>query len=121
MSFLLDTDTCSIHLKTHRTVNNRVLQYSGGYYVLAVTVAELYTWVLRANAPPRRLESLEEFLLDAIVLDVTRAVARRFGEVRAALLDRGACRHRKWTCSSRRQRSCTISRSSPITPATSQT
>ena len=89
MSFLLDTDTCSIHLKTHRTVNNRVLQYTGGIHVSTVTVAELYTWVLRANAPPRRLESLEEFLLDAIVLDVTRAAARRFGEVRAALLDRG--------------------------------
>lgn len=89
MSFLLDTDTCPVHLKTHRAVNNRVLQHTGGIHVSTVTVAELYTWVLRANVPTRRLRSLEEFLRDVVILDVTESVAKRFGEVRAALLDKG--------------------------------
>ena len=89
MSFLLDTDTCSAHLKTHRAVNNRVLQYAGGIHISTVTVAELYTWVLRAGIPPRRLESLEEFLRDVVILDVTQAVAMRFGQIRASLLDQG--------------------------------
>jgi len=89
MSFLVDTDVCSGHLKGNRAVNNRFLQYTGGLHVSAVTLGELYTWALRANAPPRRLQALEELLYDMTVLDVTPDVARKFGEVRAALMDRG--------------------------------
>src|SRR4051794_24207394 len=89
MSFLVDTDVCSGHLKGNRAVKNRFLQYTGGLHVSAVTLGELYTWALRANAPPRRLQALEELLYDMTVLDVTPDVARKFGEVRAALMDRG--------------------------------
>lgn len=89
MSFLVDTDVCSAHLKGNRAVNNRFLHYTGGLHVSTVTLGELYTWALRANAPPRRLQALEELLHDMTVLDVTSDVARKFGEVRAALMDRG--------------------------------
>jgi tRNA(fMet)-specific endonuclease VapC len=54
-----------------------------------VTVGELYTWALRAKAPPRRLQSLVDLLDDVIVLDVTGVVGRKFGELRAALFDAG--------------------------------
>lgn len=89
MSFLLDADTASAYLKGNRTVHNRLLQYTGGLHISTVAVAEIYTWVLRAGAPPRRLQSFEELLREVVVLDVTHAVARRFGEIRAALFDRG--------------------------------
>jgi tRNA(fMet)-specific endonuclease VapC len=89
MSFLVDTDVCSAHLKGNRAVNNRFLQYTGGLHVSSVTLGELYTWALRASAPPRRLQALEELLSDMTVLDVTADVARKFGEVRAALMDEG--------------------------------
>ncbi len=89
MSFLIDTDICSAYLKGDRLVWNRFMQYSGGLHVLTVTVGELFTWVLRANASPARLQGLLDLLRDVTVLEVTLDVARKFGEVRAGLLDRG--------------------------------
>jgi tRNA(fMet)-specific endonuclease VapC len=89
VSFLVDTDTCSAHLKQKGPVTSRFLQYAGRLHVSAVTVGELYTWALRANAPPQRLQSLLDLLNDVTVLDVTEQVGRKFGEVRAALFDVG--------------------------------
>lgn len=89
MSFLLDTDTSSAHLKSAGPVGGRFIQYGGRLHVSTVTVGELYTWALRASASPRRLLSLEELLTDVQVLDVSRDVARRFGKMRAERLDAG--------------------------------
>jgi predicted nucleic acid-binding protein len=89
MSFLLDTDTCSAQPKGNRAVQNHFLQYTGGLHISTVTVGELYTWGLRANATPKRMEMLEALLSDVAVLDVTADVAIKFGQTRAGLLDRG--------------------------------
>jgi tRNA(fMet)-specific endonuclease VapC len=89
VSFLIDTDICSAYLKGDRLVWNRFMQYSGGLHVSTVTVGELFTWALRANASPPRLQGLLDMLRDMVVLGVTLDVARKFGEVRAGLLDRG--------------------------------
>lgn len=89
MSFLLDTDTCSAHLKQKGNLTHRFLQHMGRLHMSVVTLGELYTWALRANAPPQRLQSLADLLNDVQVLHVTEVVARKFGEVRAALLDAG--------------------------------
>jgi predicted nucleic acid-binding protein len=89
VSFLLDTDTCSAHLKQRGRVTNRFLQYTGGLYICTITLGELYTWALRAAAPPRRLEVVRELLTDVRVLEVTPQVAEMFGRVQAGLLDRG--------------------------------
>ena len=35
MSFLLDTDTCSAHLKRPSGLMHRFMQHSGGLYILA--------------------------------------------------------------------------------------
>ena len=89
MSFLIDTDTCSAHLKLKGAVTNRFLQYTGRLHVSVITVGELFTWTLRANASPRRLQSLLDLLDDVTVLDVSQEIARKFGELRAGLLDAG--------------------------------
>src|SRR5690242_8848999 len=89
MSFLLDTDTCSAHLKQKGNLTHKFLQYMGRLHVSVITLGELFTWALRAKAPPRRLQSLLDLLNDVQVLDVTDPVARKFGEVRAGLLDAG--------------------------------
>jgi predicted nucleic acid-binding protein len=89
MSFLLDTDTCSAHFRQLSKVTSRFLQSSGRLYVSVITLGELYSWVLRSKAPPSRAKSLRELLNEVTVLDVTQAVARRFGEIRAYLLDKG--------------------------------
>lgn len=89
MSFLIDTDICSAHLKQKGVVSNRLLQYTGGVHVSTITVGELYTWATRAAAPPKRVEGLREMLNDVRVLDVTAAVAEKYGQVQAALMDVG--------------------------------
>ena len=61
MSFLVDTDICSAHLKQRGALTHKFLQHMGNLHVSAITVGELYTWALRAKAPPRRLHGLLDF------------------------------------------------------------
>jgi tRNA(fMet)-specific endonuclease VapC len=89
MSFLVDTDICSAFLKSHPLAVKRFLQYTGGLRISTVILGELYTWALRAKAPPRRLQDLLAFLKDVDVLDICPDVARKFGELRASLFDAG--------------------------------
>ena len=89
MSFVVDTDICSAHLKGDAAVTNRFLQYTGNLHISVITLGELFTWALRAKASPKRMHGLQAFLSDVRVLDVTEDVARKFGEFRAALFDRG--------------------------------
>jgi tRNA(fMet)-specific endonuclease VapC len=90
--FLLDTDTCSAYIKGNPLVFNRFIPYGGGLAMSTVTLGELLTWALRAQAPPSRVQGVQDLLKLVVVLDVTSAVARRFGEIRAALLDAGTPR-----------------------------
>lgn len=89
MSFLLDTDICSAHLKQKGNLTHKFLQHMGRLNVSVITVGELYTWALRAKGTPQRVRSLLDLLNDVQVLDVTEPVARKFGDVRASLLDAG--------------------------------
>ena len=46
VSYLVDTDIISAHLRGSGAVTNRFLQYSGRLHVSVVTLAELKVWVL---------------------------------------------------------------------------
>lgn len=89
MSFLLDTDICSAYMKGSSAVYTRFIQYSGRLHISTVTFGELWAWVGRANASPRRLQKLLGLLKEVQVLPVDEAIGRKFGEVRAWQLDRG--------------------------------
>ena len=89
MSFLLDTDICSAYMKRNGPVTSRFVQYGGRLNISTVTLGELFTWVLRAKASPRRLQSLQGLLKEVVVLSVDETGAQKFGEVRAWQLDRG--------------------------------
>ena len=89
MSFLLDTDICSIHTKDDRVLFPRFMQHLGQLHVSAVTVGELSTWANRLNASARRKQTIERLLSDVVILEVDRDVANRFGILRASVLDRG--------------------------------
>ncbi len=89
MSFLIDTDICSAHLKNKGVVTNRFLQYTGRLHNSSITLGELYTWTLRASAGPKRQQSLLDLLNDVTVLGIDEIIAHKFGELRAALLDLG--------------------------------
>lgn len=89
MSFLLDTDTCSAHLKLSAGLTNRLVQHSGRLHVSIITVGELMTWARRRTAPARRLAGIEWFLRDVTVLPVDEKVADVFAALRAEQLDTG--------------------------------
>ncbi|MHC5538058.1 type II toxin-antitoxin system VapC family toxin [Singulisphaera rosea] len=80
MSFLLDTDICSAYLKGEHRVGNRTIQYGGRLYVSAITAGELYTWVPRSKASPRRLVDLLAFFKDVKIIDVDDSVAANSGK-----------------------------------------
>ena len=76
-------------MKNVRRVNNRFLQYAGGLHISTVTLGELYAWVQRVKASPKRVQSLRDLLKEVQLLMIDEAVARKFGEVRAWQLDHG--------------------------------
>jgi tRNA(fMet)-specific endonuclease VapC len=89
MSFVVDTDICSAFLKGDRRVLNRFSQYAGGLNISAVTEAELYSWAYRTAQSPQRIQAVQELLNDVAVVPVDSAIARRCGEERASMLDKG--------------------------------
>jgi predicted nucleic acid-binding protein len=89
VNFLLDTNICSAYLKGDSRAFNRFVQHNGGLAVSSLVVGELYSWVYRANTKRGRLQGLSDLLSELQILPVDYDVARKFGEVRAALLDRG--------------------------------
>ncbi len=89
MSFLVDTDIISAHLRGVGVVTNRFLLYTGRLNLSVVTLAELKTWVLRKNTPQRYRQYLDALLRDFVILPLDETIADRFGEVGAELHDRG--------------------------------
>jgi tRNA(fMet)-specific endonuclease VapC len=89
MSHLLDTDITSAYLQGNKQVFNRFIQHSGGLYISIVSLAELYSWVYRADTPAKREDGLLSMLSDVTVLQLDDDIARKCGEVRAALQRQG--------------------------------
>jgi predicted nucleic acid-binding protein len=89
MSFLLDTDICSAYLKDDPHVVGKVMLHFGGLHVSVIAVGELMTWARRSKAPPARLQGTRDLLAASNIHDVDFAVAEKFGELRASLLDQG--------------------------------
>lgn len=76
MSFLVDTDICSAHLKDVPSVGHRFVQHSGGLYLSAVSLGELYAWTFRSRSSRKHLEGLIALLSDMTVLHVDQEVAQ---------------------------------------------
>lgn len=90
MSFLLDTNICSFHLKSPAGLMHRFVQHSGQLYISTLVLAELYTWAYQRSDPRPLADRIEkELLADVGVLDFDSDCARRFGEVRGTLLVQG--------------------------------
>lgn len=90
MSFLLDTDTCSAHLKRPSGLMHRFVQHSGGLHIATVLLAELYTWAYHRKDPMPVIQRIENDLLpDVTVLEFDSDCAKEFGSVRGQLLKQG--------------------------------
>jgi tRNA(fMet)-specific endonuclease VapC len=90
MSFLLDTDTCSAHLKRPSGLMHRFVQHSGGMYIPTIVLGELYAWAYHRQDPTPVILRIERDLLsDVSLLDFDADCANEFGKLRAALRQYG--------------------------------
>lgn len=90
MSFLLDTNICSEHLRRPRGLTHRFVQHAGRLFIPTIVLGELYAWAHRRPRPDELIRIIEQDLLvDLGVLDYDQAAAREFGRLRGLLMDRG--------------------------------
>ena len=89
MSFVLDTDICSAHLRRPSGLAHRFLQHFGRLYISSVTLGELYSGAYHLDDPQPLLAKIHELLQDVTIIDFHTPCALRFGQVRGDLLRRG--------------------------------
>lgn len=90
MSFLLDTDICSTHLKRPAGLMHRFTQYAGRLHIPTIVLGELYTWAFHRQNPLPVIQRIERDLLpDVTLLEFDQVCAKEFGKVRGSLLRNG--------------------------------
>ena len=90
MSFLLDTNIVSFHLKRPSGLTHRFVQHSGRLYVSSVALAELYVWAFGKAKPESTLSAIETMLRKEVSrLDFDDDCAQKFGQLRVDLIRRG--------------------------------
>lgn len=90
MSFLLDTNICSAHLRRPSGLAHRFMQHSGRLFVPTVVLGELYAWAFKRPDPSPLLHLVDDELLrDVDVLDYDSACALEFGKLRGQMLRQG--------------------------------
>lgn len=89
MNFLLDTDTCSAHMRRPTVLAHRFIQYTSQTAISAVTLAELYAGAYKHSRVNRLLALIADLLQEVQVVDFDPACAERFGRIRGTLLQKG--------------------------------
>jgi tRNA(fMet)-specific endonuclease VapC len=90
LSFLLDTDTCSEHLKRPSGLSHRFTQYSGRLSIPSIVLAELYAWAHLRPDPMRRLSAIGIFIkYEVAIIPFDRQCAEWFGQLRGILRRKG--------------------------------
>jgi tRNA(fMet)-specific endonuclease VapC len=86
MSFLLDTNILSAHLRRPSGLAHRFVQYSGRLYTSTVVLAELYVWAYNRPDPSKVLTAIDELLFQEVsLLAYDGDCANEFGRVRVDL------------------------------------
>lgn len=89
MSFLLDTNICSAHLRRPTGLAHRFMQHSGRLYVPSIVFAELFSWANRRDDTPRILGAIQDLMDDVQILDFDLRCSAEFGRLDATLGRRG--------------------------------
>lgn len=90
MSFLLDTNIMSAHLRRPRGLIHRFTQHSGLLYTSTVNLAELYGWAFRVIDPKPRVEAIDRLLqYEVSLLDYESHSAQIFGKLKVQLNSQG--------------------------------
>jgi len=89
MSFLLDTNICSAHLRRPAGLAHRFIQYGGRLFTSTICLAELYAGAYHLSNPGPLLKSIEALRLDLQILPFDEKCAEEFGRTRGTLLRQG--------------------------------
>ena len=89
MNFLLDTDTCSAHMRRPSQLAHRFVQHTGSLAIPTIVLAELHTGAHKHPNPAKLLGLIADLLQEVQVIDFDSACAERFGLVRGSLLQKG--------------------------------
>jgi tRNA(fMet)-specific endonuclease VapC len=89
MNFLLDTDTCSAHMRRPARLAHRFIQYAAQLAISSVTLAELYAGAYKHSQTGRLLALIADLVHEVRIVDFDAACAEKFGQVRGALLRQG--------------------------------
>ena len=89
MSFLLDTNICSAHLRRPSGLIHRFIQHSGRLSIPSLVLAELYALAYRRDDPAPTLVKIDYLLDDVRVLDFDCTCAEEFGKLRGTLRRQG--------------------------------
>lgn len=89
MSFLLDTNICSAHMKRPAGLAHRFMQHQGRLHIAAVALAELYAGAYLAPHTAKLLASIRRLLDDVSILPFDEEPARVFGQLRGQLQGSG--------------------------------
>jgi tRNA(fMet)-specific endonuclease VapC len=86
MSYLLDTNILSAHLRRPSGLQHRFVQHSGRLYASSVALAELYDWAYRRSDPAAALAAVEKMLFHEVAtVDFDNDCAKECGRLRAEL------------------------------------
>ncbi len=89
MSFLLDTNICSAHMRRPGGLAHRFMQHMGRLAVPTIVLAELYAGAYRHPNSMRLLGLIAGLLQEVRVLDFDAACAEQFGKLRGSLSQQG--------------------------------
>jgi tRNA(fMet)-specific endonuclease VapC len=90
VSFLLDTNILSAHLRRPSGLAHRFFQYSGRLYTSSIALAELLVWARNRPDPTRILTTIDQLLHDEVrALDFDRDCADEFARIRVQLRRHG--------------------------------
>jgi tRNA(fMet)-specific endonuclease VapC len=89
MNFLLDTDTCSAHMRRPAKLAHRFIQHTGQLAISSVTLAELYAGAYKHSQSNRLLTLISDLLQEVQVVSFDALCAEKFGQVRGTLLQQG--------------------------------
>lgn len=88
MSFLLDTDTLSIHLRRAQVLTSRFIQHGGQLHLSTLSLGELYAWAYKCDTV-KRLGIVDDVLPQLRMVVFDEECAEEFGKLRGTLLRQG--------------------------------
>jgi tRNA(fMet)-specific endonuclease VapC len=90
MSYLLDTNILSAHLRRPSGLQHRFVQHSGRLYTSSVALAELYDWAYRRPDPAAALAAVDKMLFHEVAtIEFDNDCAKQCGGLRAELRRQG--------------------------------